>query len=577
MNWRIASNPWIMILAVVVSGGVVSIWLAPSSPENQARPLIDFPAESTNESKGTGTQSARGYLGPQACAECHLPIFQSFAKTGHAAASSVARPEELQKSLPSNPHRVVLTPDSINVDLEIRPEGAFQTAVATSGQSRFEHTERFDIVIGSGKMGHTFMFWKGPRLYQLPVGYVSITNEWCYSPGFPKERASFSRPIDARCLECHITFAQVAADDPYSFDRDSLIYGVSCESCHGPGQRHVEYHKSNPDSASAQFVINPAKTPRERQIDVCSLCHAGGGVKDLHTNAFSFCPGDPLEKHLRTKTADEITVMGPHSNDQFLRLSQSRCFTESDRLVCTTCHNPHSFERNNTAHFSKRCQTCHSAEACGKSSELGTLIRDNCVDCHMRKAGMELHEMGFFSEGTASGATLMRDHWIRVPKNANDGDHSLFAILAPQARERLKQLQIEFALDSAGEVQRLHWPAGLPTQELVLLRTFSKLQDLDLSGQSLDQAAWDIVLQLKQVRRLGLSKTRLSDRHIKQLTRLIRLRHLDVSACPQVTDESIADLESFVVLESVDLRETSVSSAGIERLRINRPGCNIRH
>lgn len=577
MNWRLASNSWIMIITVLVLGGIAWIWLTPSSPENQARALIDFPAELTTEFTTPVTQTARRHIGPQACAECHLSIYQSFAQTGHATASAVVQVEELQKTFPSNPHRVVLTPDSIHVDLEIRPQGAYQTAVATSGQSRFDHTERFDVVIGSGKMGPSFLFWKGSRLYQLPVGYVSITNEWRYSPGFPKERASFSRPIDARCLECHMTFAQVAPDDPYLFDRDSLVYGVSCESCHGPGQRHVEHHKSNPDSRSARFVINPASLSRERQIDVCSLCHAGGGVKDLHKNAFSFCPGDPLEEHLRIKTAEEITVIGPHSNDQFLRLSRSRCFTESAQLVCTTCHDPHTFQRNNTALFSKRCQTCHPAEACGKSAELGDLIRGNCIDCHMRKAGMELHAMGFFSEGTASGATLMRDHWIRVPEAATDGANSLLANLAPQSRERLKQLHVEFEMDSSGEVQRLRWPAGLPTRELVLLRTLNKLQDLDLSGQSLDQAAWEIVLQLKQIRRLGLSNTQLSDRHIRQLTRLIRLRHLDLSACPLVTDEVISDLESFVVLESVDLRGTSVSSAGIERLRISRPGCEIQY
>lgn len=577
MNWRLASNSWIMIITVLVLGGIAWIWLTPSSPENQARALIDFPAELTTEFTTPVTQTARRHIGPQACAECHLSIYQSFAQTGHATASAVVQVEELQKTFPSNPHRVVLTPDSIHVDLEIRPQGAYQTAVATSGQSRFDHTERFDVVIGSGKMGPSFLFWKGSRLYQLPVGYVSITNEWRYSPGFPKERASFSRPIDARCLECHMTFAQVAPDDPYLFDRDSLVYGVSCESCHGPGQRHVEHHKSNPDSRSARFVINPVSLSRERQIDVCSLCHAGGGVKDLHKNAFSFCPGDPLEEHLRIKTAEEITVIGPHSNDQFLRLSRSRCFTESAQLVCTTCHDPHTFQRNNTALFSKRCQTCHPAEACGKSAELGDLIRGNCIDCHMRKAGMELHAMGFFSEGTASGATLMRDHWIRVPEAATDGANSLLANLAPQSRERLKQLHVEFEMDSSGEVQRLRWPAGLPTRELVLLRTLNKLQDLDLSGQSLDQAAWEIVLQLKQIRRLGLSNTQLSDRHIRQLTRLIRLRHLDLSACPLVTDEVISDLESFVVLESVDLRGTSVSSAGIERLRISRPGCEIQY
>jgi hypothetical protein len=234
------------------------------------------------------------------------------------------------------------------------------------------------------------------------------------------------------------------------------------------------------------------------------------------------------------------------------------------------------FERNNTALFSKRCQTCHAAEACGKSAEVGDLIRTNCIDCHMRKAGMELHALGFFAENTAAGATLMRDHWIRVPQGTADGANSLLANLAPQATERLKQLKVDFEVNSAGAVQRVNWPTELPTRELVLLRMFDKLQELDLSEQPLDQMAWDNVLQLKQLRRLRLSKTGLTSRHVQQLTRLSRIRRLDLSDCPLVTDEVLSDLESFVVLESVDLRGTSVSPQGIERLRFNRPGCDIR-
>lgn len=573
MSWRLASNSWSAIIAALLLGGGVYFLLTPSSSENPASDLIKLPDEIDTAFTSAVTATERHYSGPKACAECHQAIYQSFAQTSHASTSSVAEADVLQSIFPTNPHRVVLSPDSIHVDLEIRPHGMFQTAVAISGQSQFDHTERLDVVIGSGKMGYTFGYWKGEHLYQLPVGYVSITKEWRNSPGFPDDLAVFARPIDARCIECHATFAQAAPDHPNRFDRDSVIYGVSCESCHGPAQQHIEHHKSHPESETAQFVMNPAAMPRARQIDVCSRCHAGGELRDLLKKPFTYHLGEPLDEYLQIKSAADVAAQGPHSNDQFKRLSLSRCFQKSDQLVCTTCHDPHTFERNDTALFSRRCQTCHSADECGKSAEFGDLIRANCIDCHMQKSGMELHEIGFFSESTASGATLMRDHRIRVPKGTGN---EINAFLASQAKERLKQLQVEFEVDSSGDVQRLRWPAGLANRELVLLKTFDKLQELDLSGNTLDDAAWEIVLQLQKLRQLSLSNTRLSTQNVRQLTKLFRLQQLDLSACPQVTDDVLSELESLTVLKSLDLQGTSVSSAGIERLRKKRPGCDIR-
>ena len=60
----------------------------------------------------------------------------------------------------------------------------------------------FDIVIGSGRKGQSFLYWKGNQLFQLPISYFTATNSWTNSPGFPAY-PYFERPVPLNCLECH--------------------------------------------------------------------------------------------------------------------------------------------------------------------------------------------------------------------------------------------------------------------------------------------------------------------------------------------------------------------------------------
>ncbi len=66
---------------------------------------------------------------------------------------------------------------------------------------------RIDIIVGSGIMGQSYLYWMQNRLFQLPVSYFGAANKWSNSPGFPNE-AIFDRFITSRCLECHSTFAK---------------------------------------------------------------------------------------------------------------------------------------------------------------------------------------------------------------------------------------------------------------------------------------------------------------------------------------------------------------------------------
>src|ERR1044072_6592225 len=64
--------------------------------------------------------------------------------------------------------------------------------------------ERFDIVIGSGRKGQTYLYWdKNDQLFQLPVSYWTEVASWVNSPGYGDTSIEFSRPAPPRCLACH--------------------------------------------------------------------------------------------------------------------------------------------------------------------------------------------------------------------------------------------------------------------------------------------------------------------------------------------------------------------------------------
>jgi hypothetical protein len=125
-------------------------------------------------------------------------------------------------------------------------------------------------------------------------------------------------------------------------------------------------------------IVNPAKLPPQRQMDLCALCHAGPGTP--RAPAFTFTAGQDLSHSLSIADTAPDTPTDVHGH-QVQQLSSSRCF-RSAAMTCATCHNVHQQQRD-TIVFSARCLTCHKAEGCGKFPALQARIVDHCIDCHM--------------------------------------------------------------------------------------------------------------------------------------------------------------------------------------------------
>jgi hypothetical protein len=348
-----------------------------------------------------------GFLGADSCKSCHQDKYKSFIETAHYRTSRVATAENITGSF-----------DSMHNQLRTGSSDVFFTMVQRDGDC-FQRVSFFDwefevpfhLIMGSSKMGESYLYWHGDRLFQMNCTYLTDADKWINSPGFVDGDAAYARPIFAGCIDCHTTYVDLR-QAPNHFTPSSLILGVSCERCHGPGKEHVDFHQANPTEKTARYVAVPSNLSRQDQMDVCGQCHTANKRMNDRT-PFQFRPGDRLEDHYDMLQDADTASNRVHTSNQVARLALSKCFKQSE-MGCVECHNPHQNERGQAALFSQRCLKCHAQEHCGFSEDLGQPLSDNCVDCHMPRRSGNLHA------DTAEGRIFppLRDHFIRVDGQA---------------------------------------------------------------------------------------------------------------------------------------------------------------
>ena len=328
-------------------------------------------------------QEGKAFAGDASCQSCHAAIYQHQVATAHSLDSRPASAASIRGSFDSGKNRYVYT-TRMEVLLEQREHRYFQTARRDGKETQ---REPFDIVIGSGRKGQSYLYWDSGKLFQLPVSYFTPLNSWCNSPGYRNDTILFNRRVPSYCLECHSTYVQAAYGSPAEqgdfFDQSQIIYGIGCERCHGPGAEHVAFHQSHPGVQTGYAIINARRLSRQQRLDACAYCHSGARIP--LKPAFQFKTGDTLQQFsLPNYSDDKVARLDVHDN-QYGLLSSSKCFRSSD-MDCSSCHNVHKNENNSPALLSQRCLTCHNPSTqhtCTLKPVPGLVLSDNCIDCHM--------------------------------------------------------------------------------------------------------------------------------------------------------------------------------------------------
>ena len=372
--------------------------------------------------RSAGHAQRAEYAGDAACLACHKDQAGEYLRTAHHLTSQLPSRQSILGSFAKGEDTLTIAdpvagePEpGLFFRMSVEDEGFFESAYTGFGSQLRRRKQRIDLVTGSGRRGQTYLYWEGDRLWELPVSYWTDGHRWINSPGYTDGTADFSRPVHPGCLECHATYLQPLSTNPATnrFDRGSLVTGVACESCHGPGGTHIALARSKQASKRTnEAILNPAKFSRDRQVDLCALCHNGIQREPL-APAFSYLPGKPLREFF--KPMAETTVEHPDVHgDQVGLLQRSKCYSASPAMTCSTCHEVHAPEK--AALYSEKCLSCHQWQSCGLAKSLGHRIASNCVDCHMpveattvivsETAGKEVH-------------ATMRNHWIKVYAGAH--------------------------------------------------------------------------------------------------------------------------------------------------------------
>ena len=155
-------------------------------------------------------------------------------------------------------------------------------------------------------------------------------------------------------------------------------------------------------------IVNPAKLSPARQADVCAQCHGGQGEHFLQP-AFTYVPGQPLDKYIDLGPADSVKDVDVHGKQGKL-LMKSQCYQMSKNLTCSTCHDVHKSEPDLAA-MSRHCLSCHKVEVSLTHAKVGEGIAENCIDCHMPKLESKVVYLDVDGKRVRP---RFRTHWIKV-------------------------------------------------------------------------------------------------------------------------------------------------------------------
>ncbi len=197
---------------------------------------------------------------------------------------------------------------------------------------------------------------------------------------------------DETCLTCHEDQTKTYRDSAHgrAWNANSPRASHGCESCHGPGQAHVD---ASGDKSKIKTL--KAGTPARDINAPCLECHTKGEP--------ALWEGSPHES-LNVSCATCHSIHGPKSEESQLRAARQvetceRCHraqvqklrrsshmpVQEGALDCASCHNPHGSTGEKLLRagstVNEACQSCH-AEKRGPYLWEHAPVVERCTTCH---------------------------------------------------------------------------------------------------------------------------------------------------------------------------------------------------
>lgn len=349
---------------------------------------------------------AEQYLGDQTCKGCHEQEFQRWRGSHHdlamqeaSAATVLGNFDGVTFSSNGVTSRFFKKGDKFFVNTE-GPDGAFQD---------FE----IQYTFGVSPLQQYLIKFPGGRLQTLLIAWDTNKNQWFDL--MPNQRIKAddwlhwtkgSMTWNTMCADCHSTYLEKNYDEQTdTYDTKWAIIDVSCEACHGPGARHLEYVNSDAfkkgQKITDSYLQLTSNLNNKQQVEACGRCHARRGPQ---TNTFDHS-GQLMDHYLMESLRPGLY----HADGQILdEVYEYGSFLQSkmyrNNVFCTSCHDPHSLQLKFDGNA--LCTQCHEPEKYDvethhfhKADTEGAA----CVNCHMPGKYYMVND-------------FRRDHSFRIPR-----------------------------------------------------------------------------------------------------------------------------------------------------------------
>jgi DmsE family decaheme c-type cytochrome len=163
-----------------------------------------------------------------------------------------------------------------------------------------------------------------------------------------------------------------------------------CESCHGPGQAHV-------DDDAKGHILKFKQAPAAQVSETCLSCHnrgvhAGweGSAHEARKLSCTTCHSvhHPVSASNQLVKATETQLCATCHRTQVAKTERAVAHmpVREGKMSCSSCHNPHGSISNVKAlrtgsSVSESCTACHT-EMRGPVLWEHTPVRENCATCH---------------------------------------------------------------------------------------------------------------------------------------------------------------------------------------------------
>jgi len=313
------------------------------------------------------------YIGAAECKNCHGEIYEGWKSTMHPYKFQRVSPEAVVGDFKKNNR---LTSDDKAITM-LEKDGEF--FITATGPDKKQHSYKITYLIGG--------FWKqlyvtefpNGELHILPAMWIVKTQSWDISKYWSDTIYQNS------CSGCHNTGTQINYDNSNdTFKTTWTDLGVACESCHGPGSKHLDAKEGD----KFNTIVNPAKIPDPaRAAMVCGSCHIRGASPDgKYSYPYGYKPGDHLNFMFNEKPKLHPDDSSQANRQQYIDWKKSGHAREG--IMCWDCH--YSHKKGNANKYqtklpgSSLCQSCHEVENKGVH---GIHSVNNCVGCHMPPVG----------------------------------------------------------------------------------------------------------------------------------------------------------------------------------------------